>query len=236
MFTAPATSDSVTQPFGIDHVPAKRGRDWSEIWADAQNQYVPSLPRDFSQLVTIARAHMVEYDRAVLGEDSDLMLVAQAGFKAAIVRANGDTNSGSEAGPDAAGPRIRQALEATPGDLPMWGQKGEFLVEHCGIRAVLRCAGLNSIGGFEFRAAAQTGLFISPTGYRSLCGVSPIYGANVLEAAQIWIEGLLNDGRPVPVEAKYRKNPLKDFPWLEGSDDASPATYQDKSGQMAFCF
>lgn len=236
MASAPSTLAYVEGPFSSHLVPAKRGRDWSEVWADALDQYVPSLPSDFSQLVAIARNHMVDYDRAVLAQDPDLMLMAQACFKAAIVRANGDTISGCEAGPDASGPLLRQALAAAPGEQPIWGQKGEFLVDHCGIRAVLRTSGLNSIGGYELHAASKTGLFISPTGYRSLCGAAPIYGADVLEAAQHWIEGLLDDSRPVPVDAKHRKNPLLSFPWLVGADETAPSTYQDKGGQMAFCF
>lgn len=226
--------------YGLDYkaafVPAERGRDWGYVWGQCRNGYMPDLPTDFDALVKVAGVHAREYDRAILYADPDMMLAAMAGFKACVIQANGGDPFASEDGPSAPGPRIRAALRAKPGEVPHWGQTGEFLVEHNGIKAVVCYSGLESFMGASLHAATKTGPFVSETGYRSLSGVQPIYGTSLDEAAAEWIDALLHKQPAVFINAKHRKDPTEEFPWLSPADMAAPEVFQDKGGQMAFLF
>lgn len=224
-----------------DEIPAKPGRGPSEIETReiAAIRIAQDLPDDEAGMLDVARRALQLFDDAIRAEDLLAMTAASDQYQAVVWKMNGNTFFGCEC-PEGASSLIRHALNAEPGQVPIWGQRGEFLVDVAGVRVVVVANG--GTGGLSLRfcmhAASATGPFISETGYRSLCGTPVVLGSTVDEAAAIWIQAILAEkkGR-VFISPQYRKRDFASaFPWLPQGEPCSPAQYQEPTGQFAFGF
>ena len=145
---------------------------------------------------------------------------------------NGGTHVGSMADHDAPGQVIERHCAAVPGDVPLWGQRGQFLVADGDMRALVEYeAGYGGPLGahFQFHVIDLDRPFISETGYRSHfdtargCMTVDEVARGILAAQRA------EKKRPVMVEASYRDR-LADAPlpaWLAGLEPPArrePAT------------
>jgi hypothetical protein len=102
-----------------------------------------------------------------LRDDADLLALKLNGFESGIL-----------AGPEAAGCVLERETAATPGDVPLWGQEGEFIIIAASTRVKIEMNGVFGIGcsmsfwpGFSAHAVDWDRPFLSETGYRSFLGI-----------------------------------------------------------------
>ena len=103
--------------------PAQAGQDWSAPAAEL----LAELPADRDGLLAAAVAAVVEIDAAVMRGDGAAAELAGDRYEAIIWKLNGGTNFGCMADDEAAGRVIERHCAAVPGDVPLWGQRGQFL-------------------------------------------------------------------------------------------------------------
>lgn len=196
---------------------AQEGQDWSAPAAEL----LAALPADRDGLLAAAVAAVVEIDAAVMRGDGAAAEVAGDRYEAIIWKLNGGTNFGCMADDEAAGRVIERHCAAVPGDVPLWGQRGQFLAVAGDVRALVEYeAGyvgpLNA--HFQFHAVDLDRPFISATGYRSHFDTAR--GCMTVDevARGILAAMLAEKKRPVLIEASYRDR-LADAPlpdWLAG--------------------
>lgn len=128
-----------------------------------------SMPTDRVGLLDLARAAVAELHAGVMACDDAAVERATTRYEAVTWKLNGGTFFGCQGGPEAAGCVIDRHCSAAPGDVPCWGQAGQFLVEVEGLRALVDFGGGVGVMGshFEFNAVDLDKPFISETGYRS---------------------------------------------------------------------
>nr|WP_011666375.1 hypothetical protein [Bordetella pertussis]WNV60317.1 KlcB [Bordetella pertussis]BAF33450.1 KlcB [Bordetella pertussis] len=197
--------------------PAQAGQDWSAPAAEL----LAELPADRDGLLAAAVAAVVEIDAAVMRGDGAAAEQAGDRYEAIIWKLNGGTNFGCMADDEAAGHVIERHCAAVPGEVPLWGQRGQFLAVAGDVRALVEYEA--GYGGplnahFQFHAIDLDRPFISATGYRS--HFDTVRGCmTVDEAARgIMAAMLAEKKRPVLIEASYRDR-LADDPlpgWLAG--------------------
>ncbi|MBR8087077.1 klcB [Burkholderia vietnamiensis] len=127
------------------------------------------LPAEGDELLAVAAAAVGELHAAVLECDGAGAESAAQRYEACVWKLNGGTFFGSTADESAAGCVIERHCRAEPGLVPMWGQRGEFLIVVDGIRALVDFdAGYGLLHcHFAFHAVDLDRPFISETGYRS---------------------------------------------------------------------
>lgn len=197
--------------------PAQAGQDWSAPAADL----LAALPADRDGLLAAAVAAVVEIDAAVMRGDGAAAEVAGDRYEAIIWKLNGGTNFGCMADDEAAGRVIERHCAAVQGDVPLWGQRGQFLAVAGDVRALVEYEA--GYGGplnahFQFHAVDLDRPFISATGYRSHFDTAR--GCMTVDevARGILAAMLAEKKRPVLIEASYRDR-LADAPlpdWLAG--------------------
>jgi hypothetical protein len=226
----------------LDHVPAKRGRSNSPSTVETREttaaRVAKTLPGDEAARVAVARAAIEAAHQAILDEDEAAFEAAVQEYDGVVYALNGFTFFASETDEGGAA-RLRKALAAAPGSVPLWGQAGEFLLDHAGVRAIVQMNGGFGMWGYcSLRAASAGGLFVSDTGFLSLMGKQPVLTCTVEEAARLWLEAeIANRGR-VALSAQYRERDYPAlYPWLgEEAEATSAPVYREASGQMAFGF
>lgn len=135
------------------------------------------LPGTFPEAVTHYRALLANHHAAMLAADVDeTMRLRKEADNLALRLNHGDP--GILAGPDAPGCALAHETAAAPGSVPLWGQKGSFIVTVSGARVRVEMEGIFGIGarvaywpGFSAHAVDHDRPFISPTGYRSFLGI-----------------------------------------------------------------
>ncbi|WP_193387859.1 hypothetical protein [Xanthomonas phaseoli] len=127
------------------------------------------LPAEGGELLAVTAAAVGELHAAVLEHDGAGAERAAQRYEACVWKLNGGTFFGSNADESAAGRVIERHCRAEPGLIPMWGQRGEFLIVVDGIRALVEFdAGFGLLHcHFAFHAVDLDRPFISGTGYRS---------------------------------------------------------------------
>ena len=121
------------------------------------------------------------------------------------------------------------------------GQRGEFLVEAEGIRAVVRMEGrgFSWMHHFEFHAISPDTPFISETGYRSHFA-RPVGECTVDEAAALHLRAILAEKGRVMIEVERRAEIASGerFPWVRkvAPVPAAVSAYVEQGGQFAFAF
>ena len=98
-----------------------------------------SMPTDRVGLLDLARAAVAELHAGVMACDDAAVERATTRYEAVTWKLNGGTFFGCQGGPEAAGCVIDRHCSAAPGDVPCWGQAGQFLVEVEGLRALGGC-------------------------------------------------------------------------------------------------
>jgi hypothetical protein len=197
--------------------PAQPGQDWNAPAAEL----LAELPTDRDELLAAAVAAVVEIDAAIMRGDGAAAEAASDRYEAVIWKMNGGTHVGSMADHDAPGQVIERHCAAVPGDVPLWGQRGQFLVADGDMRALVEYeAGYGGPLGahFQFHVIDLDRPFISETGYRSHFDTAR--GCMTVDevARGILAAQLAEKKRPVMVEASYRDR-LADAPlpdWLAG--------------------
>lgn len=161
----------------------------------------PETERD--ALMAVALAAVVELDRAVNAGHIEDAKQASARYEAVICKLNGGTMFGCRADEDSPALVVERHCAAVPGDVPLWGQRGEFVMERRGVRALVVYDWLGNPAQhahFAFHAFDLDGPFLSETGYRSaFCPV--VGGMSLGEVAGAAMEDLLK--KPVKIEAEY---------------------------------
>lgn len=113
-----------------------------------------------------ARALLVSFNGAVLEGDPFRAHDAHMAYDALVHELNGGTSFGSYAAEDSPGILLQNALRAEPGETPMWGQQGDFLIVVDGNPAYVEYQPSFRLHAMQFHAVRQTP-FISETGFRS---------------------------------------------------------------------
>ncbi|HIF4305210.1 TPA: protein klcB [Salmonella enterica subsp. enterica serovar Infantis] len=178
-----------------------------------------SLPDGRDALLDVAAAAVAGLHEAVLNGADLVVGVADDRYNAAIWKLNGGTFFGCQGDAEAAGRVIERHCRAMPGDVPMWGQVGEFLVDVGGVRAVVEVSdGFGSLINrhFSFHAVDLDGPFVSETGYRSHFDRARARMTVDQVAAAIFAELLRTHRRYLKPAAQDRlaAQPLR--PWLAG--------------------
>lgn len=208
--------------------PAQPGQDWNAPAAEL----LAELPTDRDELLAAAVAAVVEIDAAIMRGDGAAAEAASDRYEAVIWKMNGGTHVGSMADHDAPGQVIERHCAAVPGDVPLWGQRGQFLVADGDMRVLVEYeAGYGGPLGahFQFHVIDLDRPFISETGYRSHFDTAQ--GCMTVDevARGILAAQRAEKKRPVMVEASYRDR-LADAPlpaWLTGLEPPArraPAT------------
>ncbi|CAD7741817.1 Protein KlcB (plasmid) [Xanthomonas hydrangeae] len=129
-----------------------------------------SLPDDREALLDAAAAAVRRLHEAVLIGADLVVEAAQERYSAVIWKLNGSTFFGSNGDEDAASRVVERYCQAAPGEVPMWGQVGEFLIEVDGVRAVVEIGrGYRRVFDryYAFHAVDLDRPFISETGFRA---------------------------------------------------------------------
>ncbi len=125
---------------------------------------VAALPADPVELERTAAGVRQLYHDAMLAGDVQALEDADVVYRACVIKLNGGTHFGSA--------DIQKALEAKfaapTGQVPEWGQAGEFLLDVEGMRLVVKMCpdSLSDHCGAELHAVDFDKPFVSRTGYR----------------------------------------------------------------------
>ncbi|MBW5287779.1 hypothetical protein [Burkholderia gladioli] len=200
-----------------------------------------TLPADRAGLLAAALGAIRTMHAAVLEADDKAADAAADRYDAVVWKLNGGTLRGSRdvANPDAAGHLVEQHCSAAPGTVPMWGQRGEFLITVSGVRAVVELG--DGFGrfriGFAFHVVDADKPFISETGYKS--HFETFKGGRTVEQVAIAVfSACLAEGRRmVDPEARERYGSKRRWTWLAPAP-ATPAEleFEEPGGQLAFGF
>jgi hypothetical protein len=145
-----------------------------------RKEYRKSLPDDDSELLNIAWRILNEYHAAVVGTDVDCMLLASNRLRAIQEHAFGMDPDHNLSGPGAppkgngkhfcvndAGRWLLDSHAAPDGEIPLFGQKGRFVIEIAGCPVDFRYSGLFGICGGDAHVIDLDKPYFSNTGYRS---------------------------------------------------------------------
>lgn len=174
-----------------------------------------ALPDDPAELEVRAERVLQVYHDAMLAADVQALDDAHLVHEACVVKLNGGTAFGSAAVQDA----LAAKFAAPPGQVPKWGQAGEFLLEVEGVRMVVKMdvGSLANHCGAELRAVDFDKPFISRTGYRhQYMRPAAHVGRTVDQAVRAEVlEGSAREGWVVAIDQEHgRPKDRKVWPWL----------------------
>jgi hypothetical protein len=178
------------------------------------------LPTEGDELLAVAAAAVGELHAAVIAGDEAMAERAAQRYEACVWKLNGGTFFGSSGDETAAGNVIERHCRAELGLVPMWGQRGAFLVVVDGVRALVEFdAGFRMLHcHFAFHAIDLDAPFVSETGYWSHFEAAQ-GGRAVDQVATAALRAqLVERNGPVVIDADSRDR-LEDEPlpaWLEG--------------------
>jgi hypothetical protein len=198
---------------------------------------------DREELLALAKQSIEKRHAAILARDEATAIEAWQDYDEICYRLNGNTNFASQCGPDGGKYVTEQHCRATPGDVPMWGQVGEFLIEVDGMRAIVEFSagygGMN-FSHMEFHAVDLHKPFISHTGYQSHF-FSICYGRTVdVAAKEFFHEFLIRKNGRVVITPEYRQHFDDDMEKLRRSlnvgEGKEIGCYEEANGQISFAF
>lgn len=200
-----------------------------------------TLPADRAGLLAAALGAISAIHASVLEANEKAAEAAADRYEAVVWKLNGGTFFGSYdvANQNAAGHLVEQYCSAAPGTVPMWGQRGEFLVTVSGVRAIVELR--DGFGrfrtGFSFHVVDADKPFISETGYKS--HFETFKGGRTVEQVAIAVfSAYLAEGRRmVDPESRKRVGSKRRWSWLAPAP-ATPAEleFEEPGGQLAFGF
>src|SRR5690606_19972214 len=119
-----------------------------------------------------ARNYLEVYHHAIIGDNRPRARVAAELYRNLLRELNGGSLVGIFAEERSPGVLLRRALAADNGQIPMWGQMGDFVVVHAGIKVRVTYDAtvepLDFSCGLALHALDPYEPFISETGFRSL--------------------------------------------------------------------
>lgn len=172
------------------------------------------LPAIMADALPFFVALLEEHHAAMLGGRVDETMRLRKEAHRLALRLNGG-KAGILADDDSPGCVLARATVAAAGVVPLWGQRGSFIVTAAGARVRVAMDGLFGIGassgfwlGFSTHAVDLDQSFISETGYRSFLGIhaAPVAGMTpdtfVREVIAAHVRHGLK-GRLLPLEPPY---------------------------------
>lgn len=174
-----------------------------------------ALPAASDELEQTAAGVRQLYHAAMLAGDVQALDDADLVYRACVVKLNGGTHFGSA--------EIQKTLEAkfaaVAGQVPEWGQAGEFLLEVEGMRLVVKMCpdSLSNHCGAELRAVDFDKPFVSRTGYRhQYMRPAQHLGRTVDQAVRAEVlELLAGEGKAVAIDQEHATpKDRKVWPWL----------------------
>lgn len=174
-----------------------------------------ALPDDPAELEVCAERVLHLYHDAMLAADVQALDDAHLVHQACVVKLNGGTVLGCGSVQDA----LAAKFAATPGQVPRWGQPGEFLLEVDGMRLVVKMDAddLDNHCGAELHAVDFDKPFVSRTGYlRQYMRPAQHVGRTVDQAVRAEVlEHLAREGKAVAIDQEHGKpKDRKVWPWL----------------------
>lgn len=208
-------------------------------------QIAAGMPAAEEELVELARAALVRYDRAVMARQESQADIAANEYRAVVWKLNGGTHFGCRADSQAPSNRLASLFAAKDGQVPMLGQHGLFEIEVDGIVAVVVASNTpedwQKVNTFSLHAVSTGSPFISETGYRSLL-LAVEDGLTVQEQVAAEIRHLLKEHGAVWIEEGYQRH-IENSAWRKtrwGQDvierRAAGGAFVGKAGQMGFVF
>lgn len=172
------------------------------------------------QFAGIAMQCAEKYHDAVLAGHVEVLDQMESAYSALVYKLNGETMLGCMADANSSGHVLARAVAAKPGQVPRWGQAGEFLLEVEGVRVwvVMTHDMLGNHRACDLHAVDLDKPFISETGYRSAgLTVASSIGETVDQAARrMVLDVIRSEGKLKSIEADAwaRKSPKKLPAWL----------------------
>jgi hypothetical protein len=188
-----------------------------------------ALPDDLAELEVRAERVLALYHDAMLAADVQALDDAHLVYQACLIKLNGGTAFGSATVQDA----LAAKFAAPAGQVPKWGQAGEFLLEVDGVRMVVKMdvGNLANHCGADLHAVDYDKPFISRTGYRhQFMRPAAHVGRTVDQAVRAEVlEGSAREGWATAIDQEHGKpKDRKVWPWLS---DALAGVCPD--GQLA---
>ncbi|ANK79350.1 MAG: hypothetical protein TEF_00040 [Rhizobiales bacterium NRL2] len=180
---------------------------------DAQNanrkfeRETAHLPGDMEKGLSFFRELLRAHHDAILACDGDEIVRIRGQARLLAAKLNGGT-FGILAGPEASGNVLMDRTAAPQGHVPLWGQKGDFIIEIADIPVRVEMEGMLGIAshchwlGFSIHAVDRDRPFLSETGYRSFLGVhvDPVNNVTVDQFVETVLRSYLSNelrGHPV---------------------------------------
>ena len=176
---------------------------------------VEALPADPAELELRAGRVLQVYHDAMLAADVQALDDAHTVYRACVIKLNGGTVFGSASIQDA----LAAKFAAPPGQVPRWGQAGEFLLEVDGMRLVVKM-GVGSLAnhvGADLYAVDFDKPFVSRTGYRHQYMVPAQHvGRTVDQAVRAEVlERMASEGWAAAIDQEHgAPKDRKVWPWL----------------------
>lgn len=199
------------------------------------------LPGGREDLLAEARKAIDRLNEAVMAGDAPGVADAFRTYDAVVWRLNGDTFFASRDcwNPEAGGHVVDRHCAAMPGQEPLWGQKGEFLISVQGMRARVEIKegfGPQHVS-IHFHAVDVHRPFISETGFLSAFDNVRL-GKSPREAVEAIFQEKMSK-RPIYLTPSAVRscssNPVPD--WLERKlGDFACAPVEDAAGQLGLGF
>lgn len=135
------------------------------------------LPGGMDEALPFFRSLLEKHDEAMRSADTERVFTLREEARKLALRLN-DGKPGILAGENAPACVLERLTAAASGEIPLWGQAGEFVIDAAGTRAHIEMDGIFGIGcsvsfwpGFAARCVDAGKPFISETGYRSFLGL-----------------------------------------------------------------
>ncbi|MNM35035.1 hypothetical protein D3C81_457010 [compost metagenome] len=171
-----------------------------------------ALPDSVDELPCIADQMELVFHDAMLAGDEAARQEAITTYEAVIYKMNGGTFFGCKANCDSPAWVLMERHAAEPGQVPRWGQKGEFLVTLAdGLRIYVRFlnGGLSMNGAIELHAVDVGKPFPSSSGYRHhYFQLASHEGRSVAEAVRLEIEHCVTHFGLTDLDGPVAKNHL----------------------------
>lgn len=193
----------IAKPTALKKQPKVKKSEWQierENNQRARFAYREPLPADDAELLNCAWTELKAYDAAVRAVDYDSMVAAANRLKAVGEHAFGLAREEAErSGPPKGNAKfaclhdawtwMMNAMAATDGETPMFGQKGRLEIEVAGCRVDMRYDGMFGICGGDAHIIEWGKPFFSETGYRSfqVCPMDYVIAAGNIDC-KTWLE------------------------------------------------
>ena len=197
----------------LQYIPREERPEFLALVAELANV----LPEQFPD---IARQCAEKYHDAVLAGHVEVLDQMEMAYTALVYQLNGETLQGCAADDSRAAKVLARAVSAKPGQVPCWGQDGEFLLEVDGLRlrVVLSSDMLGNHHACALHAVDLDKPFINTEGFRAaILTVTACLGETVDQAARRLVLELLQaegGAKPIAADAWARTHPQKVPGWL----------------------